>query len=108
MHKKRYGDVRGLVDESEMDDLEEYLMFTVQGTLDLNGYDSIDEYGVPCNFNSNYDYSQLSFNEYYDDEGFIVEYDLTSNSEPIDLVLQLRVEYKKNGVRTIFENIVSQ
>ena len=108
LHERRYGDVRALVDESEIDDLEEFLIFAVEGTLELNGYDTVDEFGAPCKFSPNYDYSQLRVDECYDEDGFMVEYDMTSNSELINLVLQLKIEQKKNGIKTIFENVDPQ
>ena len=49
----------------------------------------IDEYGVECNFHPNYEYSQLQVYEFNDQTGFVVEYQMTSDSELVDLTLQL-------------------
>lgn len=45
-HEKRYDEVPGAVDESEIDDLPHYLREYIQGTLNLNDMDTFDEYGV--------------------------------------------------------------
>lgn len=92
IHEKRYGDIITYVDETETKDIDELFEF-VQGTLELNDFDAIDEYGVPCNFHPEYEYSQLNFYEYNNLSGFEVEYAMTSDSELIDMVLQLKFLY---------------
>lgn len=92
IHEKRYGDIITYVDETETKDIDELFEF-VQGTLELNDFDVIDEYGVPCNFHPEYEYSQLNFYEYNDLSGFEVEYAMTSDSELVDMVLQLKFLY---------------
>lgn len=92
IHEKRYGDIITYVDETETKDIDELFEF-VQGTLELNDFDAIDEYGVPCNFHPEYEYSQLNFYEYNDLSGFEVEYAMTSDSELVDMVLQLKFLY---------------
>ena len=49
-HEKRYDEVPGAVDESEIEDLPDYLQTCLQGTLDLNDMDTFDEYSTPCDF----------------------------------------------------------
>lgn len=108
LHEKRYGAVRKLVDESEIDDLKEFLEFAVQGALDDNGYDSVDLFETLSNSALGDEAPQLQFYEYSDGSGFAVEYDLTSNSEPMDLALQLEFIYTTFGVKTVFQNIDPQ
>lgn len=108
-HEKRYKDVLLYVDESKISDLEEYLLIAIQGTLDLNNLDVIDDYGIPCNFNPPYEYSQLEFYEYNDNSGFVLEYAMTSNGDLVDLQLQLEFLYKgKDGVKAVFKNVDPQ
>lgn len=92
IHEKRYGDIITYVDETETKDIDELFEF-VQGTLELNDFDAIDEYGVSCNFHPEYEYSQLNFYEYNNLSGFEVEYAMTSDSELVDMVLQLKFLY---------------
>ena len=54
-HEKRYDEVPGAVDESEIEDLPGFLREFIQGTLDLNGMETFDEYGAPCNFHPQYE-----------------------------------------------------
>lgn len=49
-HEKRFEDVVSCVDESKIDDLGNFLLEFMQGTLELNHFDKIDEYGVECSF----------------------------------------------------------
>lgn len=76
------------MDEMEWVDTEEIREY-IQGTLDMNGYDVFDEYGVPCNFHPSYEYHhEVEFYERPD--GFEAEYDLTSGGELVYLRLQLK------------------
>lgn len=106
-HKKEYSKVLEYVDESEIDDLPS-LFECIDETLKENGFDAIDEYGVPCNFHPKYEYSQLSIYEYDDHSGFTADYEMTSNSELIDLTLQLKFLYTNSGFHIIFLNIEPQ
>lgn len=101
MHNERYENIVDVVDESEVSDMNEVYEF-VRGTLEMNGFSTIDKYGVPCNFHPQYEYSQMNFYEYDDGSGFVVDYDLTSESELVDLVLQLKFLYTDNGLKSIF------
>lgn len=108
LHEKRYSDVINYVDESKIDNLENFLSGPIQETLDINNYSNIDEYGVECNFNPQYEYSQIIIEKYNDNGDFYLEYDLTSNGELIDLVLQLDFKHTKDGLKCIFDNIDPQ
>lgn len=108
LHEKRYADVINYVDESEIDNLEEFLSGPIQETLDINNYNTIDEYGVECNFHPQYEYSQIMIERYNDNGDFYLEYDLTSDGEKIDLALQLDFKHTENGLKCIFENIDPQ
>lgn len=108
LHEKRYADVANYVDQSEIDNLEDFLSGPVQETLDINNYDTIDEYGVECKFHPQYEYSQITIGKYNDNGDFYLEYDLTSNGEKIDLVLQLDFKHTENGLKCIFDNIDPQ
>ena len=94
------------VDESEIDDLNEFFGY-VEKSLELNDFDTIDEYGVECHFNPPYEYSQLEIYDSYDQTGFAVDYDLTSNSELVDMMLQVEFLYTDNGYTVRFLNVDS-
>ena len=94
LHEKRYEDLPSCVDEMEWDDTE-VIRECIQGTLDINDFDTFDEYGVPCNFHPRYERS----------DGFDAEYDLTSGGELVNLCLQLEFLYLKDGVKRIFRTI---
>lgn len=106
-HSKEYGKIINYVDESKEDDLTS-LFECVESTLSENGFGAIDEYGTLCNFHPQYKYSQLSLYEYDDNTGFAVDYDMTSNSELVDLTLQLKFLYTNNGLKTIFSGLEPQ
>lgn len=101
---KKYEDIMNYVDESEIDDLNEFFSY-VEKTLELNDFDTIDEYGVEYHFNPPYEYSQLEIYDYDDQTGFAVDYDLTSNSELVDMVLQVEFLYTDNGYTVRFLNV---
>ncbi|MDE6471157.1 MAG: hypothetical protein K2L19_09085 [Eubacterium sp.] len=104
-HNKEFSDVQVIVDESEIDDLEDFLTEFMQGTLELNDFDAVDEYGAEYHFNPQYEYSQLSIELYNDKSGFYLEYDMTSNGKLVDMVLQLKFIFTENCLKVIFENI---
>lgn len=106
LHEKRYEDLPSCVDEMEWVDTEEIREY-IQGTLDMNGYDVFDEYGVPCNFHPSYEYHhEVEFYERLD--GFEAEYDLTSGGELVYLRLQLKFLYMEDGLKRIFRMIDPQ
>ncbi len=103
LHEKRYEDLPSCVDEMEWDDTEE-IRECIQGTLDMNDFDTFDEYGVPCNFRPQYEYHhEVEF--YKRPGGFDAEYDLTSGGELVYLRLQLRFLYLEGRVKRIFHTI---
>ena len=108
-HEKRYDEVPGAVDESEIEDLPDYLQTCLQGTLDLNDMDTFDEYGAPCDFHPRYEYHQLHFFPLTDGSGFAADYELTSGAQLAQLVLQLRFLYQPDGsLRRVFEDVDPQ
>jgi hypothetical protein len=61
-----------------------------------------DKYGVPNNFQPNYDkslYHQFSVYLYNNGTGFEVDYDLTTDSEINDLTLIMEFLFIDNGVK---------
>lgn len=108
LHNKKFESVLSCVHESEIEDLENYLIEYIQGTLELNDFDVIDEYGVECKFKPEYEYSQLYIDEYNDKSGFFLDYDLTSNGYLVDLTLKLKFLYTDTGLKNILVNIDPQ
>ena len=106
IHLKKYEDIMNYVDESEIDDLNEFFGY-VEKTLELNDFDTIDEYGVECNFHPPYEYSQLEIYDYDNQTEFAVDYDLTSNSELVYMMLQVEFLYSDNGYTVRFLNVDS-
>lgn len=98
IHLNNYSDIMDCVDGSEVDDVRELLKY-IDDSLQLNYFNKIDEYGVECNFHPNYEYSQLQVYEFNDQTGFAVEYQMTSNSELVDLTLQLEFLYNEDGYK---------
>ena len=107
-HEKRFGDILSVVSASKIENFEEFLSECVQGTLKLNNFESIDEYGIPCSFKPKYEYSQLDF--YNNTENsFVLEYAMTSDSEIVDMVLQLEFSYTEDGeIEGTFVNVEPQ
>ena len=103
LHEKRYEDLPSCVDEMEWDDTEQ-IRECIQGTLDMNDFDTFDEYGVPCNFRPQYEYHHEV--EFYErPEGFDAEYDLTSGGELVYLRLQLSFLYLEGKLKRLFHTI---
>ena len=99
-----YSEIMDCVDGSEIDDVRELLEY-IDDSLQLNDFDKIDEYGVECNFHPNYEYSQLQVYEFNDQTGFAVEYQMTSDSELVDLTLQLEFLYNENDYKITSINV---
>ena len=99
-----YSEIMDCVDGSEIDDVRELLEY-IDDSLQLNDFDKIDEYGVECNFHPNYEYSQLQVYEFNDQSGFAVEYQMTSDSELVDLTLQLEFLYNENDYKITSINV---
>ena len=104
IHLNNYSDIMDCVDGSEVDDVRELLKY-IDDSLQLNYFNKIDEYGVECNFHPNYEYSQLQVYEFNDQTGFAVEYQMTSNSELVDLTLQLEFLYNEDGYKLTSINV---
>ena len=103
LHEERYDDIKNCVDEMQYED-NEYIIELIED----RAYDSVDEYGVPCHFNPQYEYSQIELYPYDDGSGFALEYALTTSSELMDLVLQLEFIYTDEGLKSIFQAIDPQ
>ena len=104
IHLKKYEEIMDCVDKSEVDDLNE-MFECVEKTFEYNGFGCIHEYGAACNFHPQYEYSQLSIYEYDNHSGFAVDYQMTSDSELVDLTLQLEFLYTKSGLKIVFVGI---
>ena len=98
IHQNNYRDIMDCVDGSEVDDVRGFLEY-IYDSLQLNNFDKIDEFGVECKFHPNYEYSQLQVYEFNDQTGFAVEYQMTSDSELVDLTLQLEFLYQEDGYK---------
>ena len=89
----------GFQDESiTIDDFKEW----AEGYLEDNELSHYDKYGVPNNFQPNYDkslYHQFSVYLYNNGTGFEVDYDLTTDSEINDLTLIMEFLFIDNGVK---------
>lgn len=107
LHKENFTGVFSCVDESKVTDMD-LLSECVQGTLELNDFSGIDEYGVPCNFAPPYEFKQLNFYEYKNGSGFSAEYQMTSDSTLVDLVLQVEFLYSENGLKSVFLGVDPQ
>ena len=106
LHNKDFKSVESIISDSKIDDIEEYLNEYFQKSLELNGYDTIDQYGVKCLFNPPYQYSQLDIYDYNDGSGFLLEYAMTSNGNLVDMSLQLEFMYDENkAIKCIFKGI---
>ena len=108
LHEKRYQDLPSCVDEMEWADTDE-IRECIQGTLELNDFDTFDEYGVPCTFQPEYEYHhEVMFFEYNDGSGFAVDYELTSGGELTYLCLQLKFLYQNGTLKRVFHTIDPQ
>lgn len=106
LHEKKFDNILSVVCETEIENIEDFLLEFVQGTLELNDFDAIDEYGADCSFNPQYEYSQLQMDEYDDHHGFYLEYEMTSNSQLVDMVIQLDFLYNDNStLKSVLKNI---
>ncbi len=108
LHKNDFGKIISIVDESEIEDLEDFLSEFLQGNLEGNGFDTVDEYGAECSFKPNYEYSQLTIDEYDDESGFYLDYEMTSSGELVDMILQLEFIYEDGGIKSVFKTIDPQ
>ncbi len=107
LHEKRFADVINLVDESKIEDLEEFLTEYVQGTLDDNDFDSIDRFGEPRNPNAEKPLNIFEYEAQSGKNGFCLTYMLASGGELVDLMLQLDFIYIDNGneIKVVFKDV---
>ena len=106
IHLKNYEDIKELCWRI-WDRRFKWILWICWKNTELNDFDTIDEYGVACNFHPPYEYSQLEIYDYNDHSGFAVDYEMTSNSELVDMTLQLEFLYTKDGYKVRFLNIDS-
>lgn len=107
MHDDAYDKIPSYVDHCQSGSDMSMLREGVQGTLEVNGHTAIDVFGVPCRFfepPKDIQFGpQLDFREYKDGSGFAVDYQLTSNAAPVDMVLQLSFLYAEgNSLKSVF------
>ena len=108
LHEKRYEDLPSCVDVMEWNDTEE-IRECIQGTLEINNFDALDEYGVPCSFQPQYEYHhEVQLYEYSNGSGFAADYELTSGGELTYLCLQLKFLCRDGGLKRIFHTIDPQ
>lgn len=103
MHEKRYGDISKYVDEFRYDNNEAVFEF-----VEERASDAVDEYGVPCDFDPPYEYSQMNIYMSDDSSGFKLDYDLTTDSGLMGLSLQLEFLYTDKGLKSIFITVDPQ
>ena len=96
MSSDAYDEISSHVDEIEWDDINDFKQII---DTKLEG-EPVDEYGTPCNFDPDYEYSQECFFTHDDNSGFVLEYDITSNEEMADLTLILEFDYNEDGSLT--------
>lgn len=89
LHEKRFGDVTNIVDESTLN-VDEIIEF-VQGTIELNEFNSIDEYRE-----ENIAYISSANKEPFE----VVYYINADGGNDIPIVLQLKVESQGETKRT--------
>ena len=98
-------DYAGFQDESiTIDDFKGW----ADDYLKDNELSHYDKYGVPNNFQPNYDkslYHQFSVYLYNDGSGFEVDYDLTTDSEINDLTLIMEFLFADSGVKAYIVDI---
>ncbi len=95
MSKNDYESIVGTVINCE-DDLDSIKNW-VDSFLEMNDLDGVDSYDVECKFSTNYEYHQLNCYIYDDGNGFAIDYDLTTDGELNDMILQLDFKKQQNG-----------
>lgn len=92
LHEKRFADAVNLVDECTLsvDDIIEF----VQGTVELNEFDTIDEYRE----------KNIAYTTDEDDEPFQIDYYIEADGgNDVPLIIQLKIEYQGDSRRTILD-----
>lgn len=76
-----------------------------------NDFEKIDKYDVECTFKPNYpngnQYKQEDIFLFNDNSGFGYEYNLTTNGEPNDLVLNMEFLFEGEYLKVVFESGIS-
>ncbi len=95
------------ISEKRYSDIEEYAEFegispsefaeSIDGFLEINELPYTDRFDVPCTFDPQYEYHQLSCIVYSDGRGFHADYDLTTDGELNDLTLRMDFLFTKSG-----------
>lgn len=96
--EKRYADIEKYADceAISLSGLKE----EIEGFLELNELPYIDNFNIPCTFNPQYEYHQLSCIPYKDGSGFHMDYDLTTDGDLNDLTLQMEFIFTESGSLT--------
>jgi hypothetical protein len=99
MAKNDYDGMADLVanPRADLDDLADW----VRSFLEMNELNGIDVYGAPCDFHPQYEYHQLRVYPYDDASGFAAEYDLTTDGELNDLILQMDCKLQSDGAYAV-------
>lgn len=93
--EKRYADIEK---HAELEGISLFdLAELIEGFLEINGLPYIDRFEVPCTFNPQYEYHQLSCIVYRDGSGFHADYALTTDGELNDLTLQMEFLFAESG-----------
>ena len=93
--EKRYADIKKYAD-CEAISLPG-LIEEIEGFLELNELPYIDKFNIPCTFNPQYEYHQLSCIPYKDGSGFHMDYGLTTDGDLNDLTLQMEFIFTESG-----------
>ncbi len=99
------------ISERRYSDIEKYAEFEsislsdftelIEGFLEINELPYIDRFEVPCTFNPQYEYHQLSCIVYSDGRGFHADYDLTTDGELNDLTLNMEFLFMESGALAV-------
>ncbi len=100
-------EVVNCISEKRYADIEKYAQFSdlslsdftelIKGFLEINELPYMDRFEVPCNFNPQYEYHQLTCGVYKDEKDFWADYQLTTDGELNDLTLQMEFLFTESG-----------
>jgi hypothetical protein len=95
------------VDETRNWDIS-LLSEVIESFKEDNDIEKIDKYDVECTFKPNYPngskYKQEDIFLFNDNSGFGYEYNLTTNGEPNDLVLNMEFLFEGEYLKVVFES----
>ena len=99
------------ISEKRYADIEKYAEFNgislsnftrlIEDFLEINELPYMDRFEIPCTFNPQYEYHQLSCIVYSDGSSFHADYDLTTDGELNDLTLQLDFRFTESGMLVV-------